>query len=79
MLPSPENVLQARKAAGMTQTEAGAVLGSHNSVWRKYELGTRQMSAPLWELFLLKTDQHPNLTLMEKPNDNRAFGLSEGR
>ncbi len=67
MLPTPENVLQARKTLGMTQTEAGAVLGSHNSVWRKYELGTRQMSAQLWELFLLKTNQHPTLRLTPHP------------
>lgn len=66
MQPTPEDVLRARKAVGMTQTEAGAVLGSQNGVWRKYELGTRQMSSPLWELFLLKTNQHPVLRLEPK-------------
>ena len=75
MLPTPENVLQARKALGMTQSEAGAVLGSHNSVWRKYELGTRQMSAQLWELFLLKTNQHPTLLLTPRPQAAAVGGL----
>jgi hypothetical protein len=61
--PTPEAVLQARKAAGLTQELAGQVLGAHNRQWRLYEAGDRAMSAPLWELFLLKTGQHPTLRL----------------
>ena len=61
--PSPEAVLQARKAAGLTQEAAGQLLGAHNRQWRLYEAGDRAMSAQLWELFLLKTGQHPTLAL----------------
>jgi putative transcriptional regulator len=65
--PTPEAVLQARKEAGMTQELAGQVLGTHNRQWRLYEAGDRAMSAPLWELFLLKTNQHPTMTLVARP------------
>jgi putative transcriptional regulator len=64
--PTPEAVLEARKAAGLTQELAGQVLGGHNRQWRMYEAGDRAMSAPLFELFLLKTGQHPTLTLTAK-------------
>jgi putative transcriptional regulator len=64
--PTPEAVLEARKAAGLTQEAAGQVLGAHNRQWRMYEAGDRTMSAPLWELFLLKTGQHPTLRLSPK-------------
>lgn len=57
--PSPQDVLAARKAAGLTQEQAAQLLGSHNRQWRLYEAGDRALSAPLWELFLLKTGQHP--------------------
>ena len=77
--PTPQDVLAARKAAGLTQEQAAQMLWSHNRAWRMYESGNRALSAPLWELFLLKTGQHPNLTLMEKPNDHRTSGISEGR
>lgn len=77
--PTPEAILMARKTAGLTQEQAAQHLGSHNRVWRMYESGDRALSAPLWELFLLKTGQHPNFALTEKPNDNRTSGVSEGR
>ena len=64
--PTPEVVLQARTAAGLTQEAAAQLLGSHNRQWRCYEAGDRAMSAPLWELFLLKTNQHPTLSLAPK-------------
>lgn len=64
--PTPDAVLQARKAVGLTQELAGQVLGAHNRQWRMYEAGDRAMSAQLWELFLLKTNQHPTLRLESK-------------
>jgi putative transcriptional regulator len=64
--PTPEAVLQARKAAGLTQEAAGQVLGRHNREWRKWESGTVGMPDASWELFLLKTGQHPTLLLTAK-------------
>ena len=64
--PTPEDVLQARKAAGLTQEAAGQVLGRHNREWRKWESGTAGMADSTFELFLLKTGQHPTLTLTPK-------------
>lgn len=61
--PTPQDVLAARKAAGLTQEQAAQLLWSHNRVWRMYESGNRSLSVPLWELFLIKTDQHPALRL----------------
>lgn len=61
--PTPAAVLQARKAAGLTQELAGQVLGRHNREWRKWESGTVGMPDASFELFLLKTGQHPTLSL----------------
>ena len=64
--PTPEDVLKARKAAGMTQEAAGQVVGRHNREWRKWESGTVCMADSTFELFLLKTGQHPTLRLEPK-------------
>ena len=65
--PTPEDVLKARKAAGLTQEAAGQVVGRHNREWRKWESGTVGMTDSTFELFLLKTGQHPTLTLNPHP------------
>jgi DNA-binding transcriptional regulator YiaG len=65
--PSPEAVLQARKAAGLTQELAGQILGRHNREWRKWESGTGGMQDWAYELFLLKTGQHPTMTMVARP------------
>ena len=65
--PTPQAVLAARKAAGLTQEGAGQLLGSNNRQWRLYEAGDRAMSVSLWELFLLKTHQHPQWALSPRP------------
>jgi len=67
MLPTPENVLQARKSVQMTQERAGQVLGRHNREWRRWESGEATMNEHAFELFLLKTNQHPTLTLVARP------------
>ena len=70
MLPTPENILQARKAIEMTQEAAGQVLGKGNREWRRWESGDTAMTEQAFELFLLKTNQHPTLQLTER--DARA-------
>lgn len=56
--PTPEQVKQARRAAGLTQEQAGAVVHRvGRKRWYEWEAGQRQMAADTWELFLLKTGQ----------------------
>jgi DNA (cytosine-5)-methyltransferase 1 len=58
--PSATNVFAARAAAGMTQTEAAAVVHAALRAWQAWEAqgkNRRQMPAGLWELYLLKTGQ----------------------
>lgn len=57
--PSPNDVTSARHAAGLSQAQAGALIGRTNQEWYRYESGARGMDACLWSLFLLSTDQHP--------------------
>lgn len=58
--PSKEEVLEARDIAGMSQGQAAELthLGSV-ARWSEYERGVRNMDAARYELFLIKTNQHP--------------------
>lgn len=53
--PEPRAVVQARKEAGLNQTQAGAVVFSSLRAWQQWEAGDRPMHPALWELFRLKT------------------------
>ena len=53
--PTPEAILQAREAAGLSQSEAGALIYSGLRSWQHWEWGTRRMHPGLFELFLKKT------------------------
>lgn len=53
--PAPIEVIQARKEAGLNQTQAGAVVYSSLRAWQQWEAGDRPMHPALWELFGLKT------------------------
>ncbi|BAP87828.1 putative uncharacterized protein [Burkholderiales bacterium GJ-E10] len=58
--PEPEEVRAARRAAGLTQAQAGALVHTTQRVWGGYEadegkVGHRRMHPAMWELFLLKT------------------------
>lgn len=55
--PTPKQVLAARQAADHTQTEAAAVLGASMKTWQAWEYGHRNMPAPKYELYLIKTKQ----------------------
>lgn len=66
--PSPSEVLAARKAAGLTQQAAAEAVGqASSSNWRAYESGRIGMHPSSWELFLLKTHQHPQWALSPRP------------
>jgi len=54
--PKPVQILRARHAAALTQTEAAALLHTTDRVWRQWEAGDYQMHPAFWELFKLKTD-----------------------
>lgn len=55
--PTPEAILQAREAAGLSQSEAGALIYSGLRSWQHWEWGTRRMHPGLFELFMKKTGQ----------------------
>ncbi|MGP8437828.1 hypothetical protein ACT2FY_39055 [Paraburkholderia fungorum] len=72
-LPSPDEIRAAREKAGLTQEAAGALVSSSKQprrTWDKWETtneaNAREMPLPTWELFLLLTNQHPILGLIEK-------------
>lgn len=52
--PTPDQVREARSAAGLTQSEAAALIHMGARAWRKYESGEAVMHAAFWELFRIK-------------------------
>ena len=52
--PAPAEIKRAREAAGLTQTEAAALLHATCRAWQQWEAGDRSMHPAFWELFLLK-------------------------
>ena len=55
--PTPADVKSARAAAGLTQTQAAALIYKKLLAWQRYESGDRAMDYALYELFMLKTGQ----------------------
>lgn len=55
--PSAFEISAARAAAGLTQTEAAAVVYVTLRTWQFWEADARAMPPGLFELFLLKTKQ----------------------
>ena len=55
--PTHEAILQAREAAGLSQSEAGALIYSALRSWQHWEWGTRRMHPGLFELFLIKSSR----------------------
>lgn len=52
--PSTEQIKQARKDAGLTQTQAAALIYKSCRAWQQYEKGDRKMDKAFCELFMLK-------------------------
>jgi len=46
--------------------QAAAVIGVTQGAWKKWEYTERAMPAGLWELYLLKTGQHPTHRLEDR-------------
>lgn len=53
----PEEIIEARKAAGLTQSEAAALVGYTRNGWQKAEYGEKRMRPATFELFKLKTEK----------------------
>ena len=64
--PTPAEISAARENLGLTQQEAAALLHISLRAWQRYEAGERRMHPALWELFLLKTGQHPRARLVAR-------------
>ena len=54
MNPTPEQIKQTRKDAGLTQTQAAELIYKARISWQQYESGARQMDRALFELFMIK-------------------------
>jgi putative transcriptional regulator len=57
--PLPEQILQARQKAGLTQTEAAALIHKKLRSWQQWEAGDRVMDPALFELFTIKSTGEP--------------------
>ena len=58
--PTPAEVRAAREAAGLTQTQAAALVRATARNWQQWEQtegsNVRRMHPGLWELFRIKTE-----------------------
>jgi len=54
-VPEPNEIREARHRAGLTQSQAAALVGVHRRAWQYWEGGGRKMGVAVWELFLIKT------------------------
>lgn len=59
--PAPAEIRAARKAAGLTQTQSGALVHAPLRAWQRWEAGDTPMHPGLWELFMYKVGRarHP--------------------
>lgn len=65
--PTPDDVKSARAKSSLTQEKAAEAIHQFGSAnWRAYERGAVAMHPASWELFLLKTGQHPTMELMPR-------------
>lgn len=56
--PPPEMIRAARAAAGLTQTQAAALIYCTLRGWQDWEAGKRAMHPAFFELFLLKASKN---------------------
>lgn len=52
--PLPDEIIALRKEAGLSQTDAGALVYSALRTWQQWESGERKMHPAMWELFRIK-------------------------
>ena len=69
-IPTPEQILEARVQADLTQDQAATIAGlSSGTRLAEYESGARRPHWSLWEMFLLLTKQHPRWKLVRRRDD----------
>ena len=56
-MPTPDTIRTTRLALGLTQQQAGALVGASARTWRAWEAGFRVMPGSKWELFLIKAKE----------------------
>lgn len=56
--PPKEQVKDMRKVLKLTQQECADMCLIQSNTWARYEQGTIQMPAPIWELFKLKAKMY---------------------
>jgi putative transcriptional regulator len=56
-MPSPSEIRSARERAGLTQTEAAAILGYDRVTWWRYETGEQTPKPHEWAYWLHVTGQ----------------------
>ena len=54
--PSPSEIIEARKNAGLTQTEAARLIWAGLRTWQNWEAGCRSMHPALFELWRIKAE-----------------------
>ena len=52
--PTSSDLKAFRITAGLTQTEAGALVGAAFRTWQSWEAGDRKIPEAKWELFCMK-------------------------
>jgi DNA-binding transcriptional regulator YiaG len=58
--PYPAEIQAARKAAGLSQTAAAAMVHTTCRTWQQWEAGDRKMHPAFWELFSIKSRSDGN-------------------
>lgn len=62
--PTPADIIQARQRAGHTAAQAAKLVHiARGQTWLDWEAGRRNMPQASWELYLLRTGQHPSAKL----------------
>ena len=55
--PTPEEIKQARLAAGLTQAASAKLVYSNVRTWERWESADRRMHSAIFDYFLIKTRQ----------------------
>lgn len=64
--PTANQITDTRQTAGLTQAKSAHLVHVAIRTWKQYEAGDRTPHVALWELYLLKSGQHPTLAITEK-------------
>lgn len=65
----PNSLRSVRAITGLTQAEAGQLVGVTAKAWSAWENGIRKMPHAAYELFILKASGHLNAPLVQSQSD----------